>query len=388
MDSVARKQVSHVLLALALIALALDSSRAEEDSRLLFRQDLSTFGYSFHRAKDDGIVYSFTDLAFLSDDLLLLSVREAQMQGALPKVHRGGTLKYDNQMQAQTSADSASTLLLFNVEQKKLVRAEKLPVRKLQGSVQAAGIGRFLILVSNGLQLCSLDFHCGPAWPIEYPFYVSPRGTRIVTGGFQFDGENSKFKFTQQQLLDTSTFSLLQTFPPRRPKIVPGDTGLLLEDSGAKLQMPGQDPFLLDLYGSYMSPEVRFLDDRTVIGIRIAGTNHAKAVAVRVDGKELYDIQMKGESANFFTSVSGTRFGMIEMYSTRLTTALHVLDWEGSPLNRIKVRVFQIASGKQVFETDWGPGDYRGADILPALSPDGHRLALVRKGELQVYELP
>jgi len=387
MDSVTRKLVSHVLLALALIALAQGSSSAEDDSRLLFRQDLSTFGYSFHRAKNGGNVYSFTDLAFLSDDLLLLSVREAQMQESLPKVRRGGALKYDNQMRAEASTDSLSTLLLFNVEQKKLVRAEKFPVRKLPSSVQAAGIGRFLILVNKRLQLCSRDFHCGPTSPIEYPFYVSPRGTRIVTGGFQFTAENSKFKFTQQQLLDTGTFSLLQTFPPR-PKIIPGDAGLLLEDSGAKLQMPGQEPFLLYLNGSYMYPEARFLDDSTVIGVRTAGTNHAKAVAVRVDGKELYDIQMKGESANFFTSVSGTRFGMIEMYSTHLTTALHVLDLEGSPLNRIRVRVFQIASGKQVFETDWRPGDYQGAQILPALSPDAHRLALVRKGELRVYQIP
>jgi hypothetical protein len=132
MDSVPRKLVSHVLLALALIALVQGSSSAEDDSRILFRQDLSTFGYSFHRARND-YIYNLTDLAFLSDDLLLLSVREAQTQEWPAKIRRGGALKYDNQMQAQASADSLSTLLLFNVEREEACEGRKVPGAKAPG---------------------------------------------------------------------------------------------------------------------------------------------------------------------------------------------------------------------------------------------------------------
>jgi len=379
MDHQTKKLLSKVLLTLALIALVRSSSSAKDDSRLLFRQDLSTYGYSFHYAKSDNLVHSFTDLAFLSDDLLLLSVREVHLQELHPKILQGGTLQYDNPMRAQTPADLLSTLRLFNVEQKRLVRTEKLPVRKLKDSVQAAGMGRFLMLGSNGLQLCSADFHCGSAWPAEAPFYVSPRGDRIVTGSH----------FTEQQLLYSNTFSIVRRFPPRSPKVMPGDIGVLLQDSAAELQMPGEASFHLDLRSSYLFPQARFIDERTVIGVRMRGVKDAEAVAIKADGTELYHIQLKDWwRTQFFTSVSGSRFGIVEQYQTRLNQVSHFPNTGEEPPNRTRIRVFDLAGGKRVFETEWNPGDYRGTDIMPALSPDGHRLALVQKGELRVYEIP
>lgn len=379
MDHRTRKLISNVLLAVALIALAQASSSAEDHSRLAFRQDLSSYGYKFHYAKNDGIYYSFTDLAFLSDDLLLLSVREAHMQESLRKILQRGSPMYVNPKLTQTSDDSLSSLLLFSVEQKKLVRRENFPGHKIERTVRAAGVGRFIMLSSNGLQLCSADFHCGPTFQTEGPFYVSPRGGRIVTGSH----------FTEQELLDSDTFSVLRRFPPESPKAVPGDSGVLLEDSAAKLEMPDEAPFLLYLRGAFAFPQTRFLDERTVVGVRMRGMKDAEAITIRVDGTELYHIQLKdGWRTQFFGSVSGLRFGIAEQYQTRLNAMIHFPDMGEEPPNRNRIRVFDLASGKQVFETEWNPGDYRGSDILPALSPDGHYLALVRKGELRVYKIP
>ena len=374
-------------LAVAVLVLAQSFAGAQDRNQLIFRQDLGGLGYKFHYNENDGVIRSFTDLAFLSEDLLLLSVREVRREELHHNVPPGRPVVHDDRAGVRTSSDSVSTLLLFSVEKKKLVRSAEFPILKLGGSVQAAGIGRFLMLTSSGLQMCAADFQCELAWRTEDPFYTSPRGTRVVVGGFKSDVVTGSLQFTEQQLLDTGTFSILQTFPASRPKVIPGDTGLLLQDSGAKLQMPGHEPLLLRLEGTYMLPETRFLDDSTVIGVRM-GESHARAVVVSVDGKELYNLELKGDSADFFTSVSGARFGMIEMYSTRFASIVHYLDVEGTPLNRIRARVFEAASGKQVFETDWDPGSYRGSGIVPALSPAGHRLALARKGELRVYEIP
>ena len=56
--------------------------------------------------------------------------------------------------------------------------------------------------------------------------------------------------------------------------------------------------------------------------------------------------------------------------------------------DRAQVRVFEVATGKKVFDLKWDPRHYNGADIKPALSPSGRRVALVRLGKLLVYQIP
>jgi hypothetical protein len=94
-------------------------------------------------------------------------------------------------------------------------------------------------------------------------------------------------------------------------------------------------------------------------------------------------------NTQFFTSASGLRFGIAELYRTGLNNIVNFFDIADSrPYNRTRVRIFDVGSGKQVFESQWDPQCCRGEEILPALSPDGHRLALIRKGELQIYGIP
>jgi hypothetical protein len=214
--------------------------------------------------------------------------------------------------------------------------------------------------------------------------YVSPKGTRAVLGGFQF---------TEQQLVDADSLSVLETFKARGPKIIPGDVGWL-EEGGQHtlLRMPGKKEVALSFASSTVFPENRFLDQGIVIGVKMLNVGEGKATAVKLDGTVLYQIEVKDAwrgYTHFVPSASGVRFCVTELYYTRLNSMVNFFDIADSrAYNRARMRVFEVAAGKQVFELKWHPRGYRGEDILPALSPSGHRLALVRKGKLQVYEVP
>jgi hypothetical protein len=142
---------------LPLISLALViPSVAQTNGKPIFEQDLQSYGYKFQHGKGDPI-QNFTDLAFLSDDLVLVSVKELSLDELHPKVLPSGTLMYDNPMGARTSPTSLSTLLLFSLGRKKLARSAKLPVRKTLGAVQATRNNQFLMLSSYGLQVCTAE---------------------------------------------------------------------------------------------------------------------------------------------------------------------------------------------------------------------------------------
>jgi hypothetical protein len=47
-----------------------------------------------------------------------------------------------------------------------------------------------------------------------------------------------------------------------------------------------------------------------------------------------------------------------------------------------------IGSGKSLFELHWDPRPHVGVISVPALSPDGRRLAAIRHGFLEVFEIP
>ena len=51
-------------------------------------------------------------------------------------------------------------------------------------------------------------------------------------------------------------------------------------------------------------------------------------------------------------------------------------------------RIFDTHSGKEIFHFEWDPRPYLGDLVAPALSPSGHKLAVMRSGYLEVFELP
>lgn len=371
-----RKIRGFIGLMLALTGLVV-SGAGQENARLLFEQDLQSHGYKFLQEKNDPINYRFTELVFLSEDALLVAVKEISTAdlGAKspppPVWDRSGSMPPTPML----------TLFVFSVDLNRPMRRVRIPDRRMEHSVWPAGPGRFLLLTGFGLQLCSSDLKCGPPRPNGGSISVSARGTRIAAGG---PGWN------QQQLLDAGTFFVIDTFK-RSPKIIAGDVGWLAQRyPTARFQGPDREEVDLGVEGSYISPQARFLDDDKVIGIRsTSGVHHKKAAVVRVDGTILYEIPVKAatDDVSFVTSVSGSRFAIAERQ--RLNPVLNFFDITGDrEYDHVQILVFEAATGRQVFELKWDPRHYFGSDILPALSPDGHRLAVVRKGKLLVYDVP
>jgi hypothetical protein len=376
-----------LLLTLELTCVAF--SHAQKKSEVTFKQDLQSLGYKFRSEKNDKVEWVSTDLVFLSEDLLLVSIKEVPGETPL------------------------SNLLLFSVSQKKLLRSTSLPIRKMDGSVVAGPNGSFFLLTIWGLHSCSADLVCGAPWPTEGPVLVSPRRTRVIAGGY---------RFSAQTLLDADAFLRAYAHAPQdskhlglnlelvgphiawvAPKVsvlaifkgsrkedlraIPGDVGVMVEKfPHTVVQMPGQQEVDLGFTGVEVgtsgSSVARFLDRDKVIGIK-----ERKAVVAKVDGTKLYEIPVSKWDVRFIPSASGLRFCVHELKYTGLTAIVDFGDESGA-YTQSRVRVFDLASGRQFFELKWNPWPYRGWDIDPALSPSGHRLALVRKGELLVYELP
>jgi hypothetical protein len=60
----------------------------------------------------------------------------------------------------------------------------------------------------------------------------------------------------------------------------------------------------------------------------------------------------------------------------------------GRPVNFESISVMSTDSGAQVFELRWDPRPYMGTPVTPVLSPDGHEVAVIRHGILEVYQVP
>jgi hypothetical protein len=344
---------------------------AQKRPKPIFEQDLRQLGYEYQwdNWKRTGVHYQFTDLAFLSDNLLLLSVREVSdaelnQRPAIEEALARGEMP----------GSQLSRLILFNIEEKRVVRSARLPVRKMDNAIQAAGSEQFLMLSVFGLHLCSAEFVCGAPRSTDGRITASPRGTRVVL---------HEYRAMDQLLLDVRSLSVAQTIG-RDPEVIPGDRGLLLDNYGkVSARMPGSQDVDLGLESNGVYPEVRFLDETTVIGLK-----GEKAAVVKVDGTIQFQIAVRDAwrgHTRFVPSASGTTFCIAELDKT----GFHPFDIADSrPYNFRRVRVFEVTDGKQLFQIEWDPRDYSGEDILPALSPNGRRLAVVRKGKLQVYEIP
>jgi len=354
---------------------------AQDRNKPLFKQDLQSLGYKFKYGNEQ--LVNSTDLAFLSEDLLLVSVRELTREELHYTVLPSGVAMYDNPSGASTSPTSLSTLFLFNVTDTKAMRSAKLPVRKIDRSIWPGTTGNFLMLSGYGLQRCSSDFVCTKPHPTDGPLYVSPTGNTSVVGGSQF---------TEQQLVDSESLATVKSFPPRQPKIIPGNVGFVLEDQKAVIRMPGSQDVDPGLVGSHTFPETRFVTTNTVIGVKMHSIAEGTAAVVNVDGTMLYEIPVKDAwrgHTHFIPCASGSRFAITELYYTRVNSMVNFFDiGDTRAYNRARIRVFDVASGKQVFELSWDPRGYRGENILPALSPSGRRLALIRKGELRIFQIP
>ena len=125
-----------VLLALAALASPL-AGAARDDTNLVFEQDLESFGHRFHLAEAGGVIYNFTDLVFLSDQMLLVAVKEiaaADFSRKDPPI----LAPPQGPMISGPAPTSVTTLYWFDLERRKLVLWARLPDRRMEGAIAPA----------------------------------------------------------------------------------------------------------------------------------------------------------------------------------------------------------------------------------------------------------
>ncbi len=87
-------------------------------------------------------------------------------------------------------------------------------------------------------------------------------------------------------------------------------------------------------------------------------------------------------------SSSDSQFCIYDTGYTRWNKILHWYDIEDSrSRNFERLVIVETNSGKKRFELDDDPRPFIGFPVVPALSPNGRRIARIYRGELQVFDV-
>jgi hypothetical protein len=349
-----RRWLSIAVIA-ALAAVLCSCRNAVPGPKPIFRHDLRPFGFPTDTL--GRIVGSFSDVSFLTNDLVLVTINTTTFGDE-------GSQDFDQ---------PESKLLLFDLSRNGPPIAIEMPVRKAKGSVQSAGNGSFVLLNGAGVQVCSRELQCDPAVATGGPMFLSPQGTRIAAGR------------REQKVLDGTTLQVLQEFAPNEPKVVAGDNGLLYKQQGklyVTLAGHPEPQLVLDSGSTGAWPDANFLDANTIAALQ---SDKVMAIA-RTDGSIVAHVQVSAGSflAEISTSAAGARFAFHDAGYRGLNALLNFFSLE-RPFNLERVNVMDTATGKSLFRLRWDPRPYVGDLSRPALSPDGHRVALIRHGFLEVF---
>jgi len=343
----------------ALVA-AVSACRVTPGPTPVFRRDLRPFGFPTQTL--GRMVGSFSDVTFLSNDLLLVTVNTR-------------TFGADDEMPSDLPE---SKLLLFDITRRTLLNSIEMPVEKSRDSVQSAGNGSFILLNREGVQICSQSLECGQPVETRGPLYLSPQGTRIAVGG------HGRW---EQKILEGARLTELQSFAENEPRVVPGDDGVLYGQKGqlfVKLADHPEPELVLDGIGTDVWPNARFLDANTIAALQFEKT----MTIVSVDGK--ISFRVGGQEGPYLTEISttasGSRFCLHNAGYKGIGSVLAFLDFQ-RPFNMERVNVLDLKSRKSRFKLQWDPRPYVGNLTRPSLSPDGHRVAIIRQGFVEVYAI-
>jgi len=327
----------------------------------IFREDLHPFGYP--QPLPHQRLASYIELAFLSDDLILVSLNVRSSV---------------NPVEPLNTDKPPSKLLLFDISQKVLVRSSERTIEKFWGSVRATHGGNFVVLDQSGIQLCSKNLECDPPSPIagNGPLFVSPRGSRIMAGG---NGQN------EQELLDADSLKPLNHFAFGQAAM-PGDTAVLAT-RGHQLYLLRDDApdKLLSFPGGGIRLNALFLSDNVFATYE----NDRTLVGVDLDSKIKYRISVlpQWSGTNIIPAASGSRFCIHQNAYKVWGSKLSVSDQYRTRDVDI-YRIFDTYSGKELFHFEWDPRPYINTLGAPAISPSGSRLAVIHSGYLEILGLP
>jgi hypothetical protein len=133
--------------------------------------------------------------------------------------------------------------------------------------------------------------------------------------------------------------------------------------------------------GNLMTPRV-VLDSRTLAPV--AGEDPAK-IPAEWQGRFRRDRSFVDSTS----SVDGARLMRVETRQTRWSKITNPLAGLGDPpYNSRRISVYDKQTGKELFTLQRDPRHYGGGLTSPALSPTGHRVALLRRGVVEVFEVP
>jgi hypothetical protein len=325
--------------------------------------DLRQLGYQFNGSTS--VFADYTDLGFLSEDLVLISINQRGFRSVEPLF-----------------ADSPeSTIVVFDVKRGSVTATGKMSVEKMSGSVQAISGARFAVLNEKGLQFCDATLKCGAPIATEGPMFVSPQGKWVAVGR---NGQS------QQKVIDAESLKQVAVFEHGSlfQLVIPGEGAYLVaknqfDDDSVTIQRPGKQDTRLTIDSRGNFRELRFLNSES-----LACLDHdaSEVVVTDMDARPIrrYKVE-KAWRTGFLPTASGTRFGIYEHGYTVLNSIVNFLDIDdGRPQDFQRVRVIDMSSGKEVSRLEWDPRPFL---IKPALSPSGHRIARVRAGILEVFQV-
>jgi hypothetical protein len=251
-------------------------------------------------------------------------------------------------------------------------------VKKMGGSVQPINGERFAVLNEKGVQFCDTSLNCGPPIQTKGPLLVSPQGTRVAVGG---NG------LSPQLVVDTGSLKQIEVIHRSQgfqDMAIPGDGPILVHaDNSITVRRSGAKDVSFHIADGGTFPEFRFLNSWS-----LAALDHdaSEVVVVGVDGHQIrrYKVE-KAWRTGFLPTTAGTRFGIYEHGYTTFNSIVNFLDIDdGRPQNFQRVRVIDMSSGNEVYNFEWDPRPHL---VEPALSPSGHRIARVRAGILEVFQI-
>lgn len=162
--------------------------------------------------------------------------------------------------------------------------------------------------------------------------------------------------------LCSADFDCQRTFPTKGP--------LWLSSDRSKIVVGGNS----------MTPRV-ILDSRTLVPI--TGPS-PKTIQGAWQTRERHDRSIVDSTS----SLDGARLMTVETGQTRWSKITNPLAGLGEPpFNRQRVNVYDKQTGQELFTLRWDPR-HAGMTRRPALSPTGRRVALLRRGLLEVFEVP
>jgi len=325
--------------------------------------DLRKFGFQF--TGSTSVFADYTDLGFLSEDLLVIAIKQRSFGPAEP-------------LFAETPG---ATVVVFDMKRGNVLTTGKMSVAQMSGSVQIVKGERFAALNKKGVQFCDATLKCGPPTETQGPMFVSPQGKWVAVGG---NGQS------KQKVIDAESLKQVAVFERRGvfQLVIPGEGAFLLSknewnNESVTIQRPGKQDARLTIDSRGNFRELRFLNSEA-----LACLDHdaSEVVITDMDARQIRRYKVaKAWRTGFLPTTSGTRFGIYEHGYTALNSLVNFLDIdEGRAQDFQRVRVIDIYSGKEVYRLEWDPRPHL---IKPALSPSGHRLARVKAGILEVFQV-